>query len=142
MRWTKQQQNLQTMSSRFNANDIRFARAMTADRMLDPKLSTILGHPPPHARKVIALLMQVKQMVDRGELDFNDVINHFGDHIMVYGGKFRKLGDEQNQGRYDSFVALHAETNKSRQFRQFQDDLDTYFDKEFWECEASLKGGV
>lgn len=126
------------MIARFNSNDMHFARAMAAKQMRDPKLSNMLGHPPAHARKVIAFLMQADQMLERGELKIDDLVIHLGDHVMMYGEKFTRLGDPLNQGRYASFIALHGKVKNSDRFRQFQDDLDTYFDEEFWECEASL----
>jgi hypothetical protein len=79
-------------------------------------------------------------MLKRNELKLDDIAIHFGDHVMMYGEKFDRLGDKQVQSRYAGFLSLEEKIKASKRYRQFQNHLETYFDKEFWECEASLRG--
>jgi hypothetical protein len=133
-----QQRNLDNLSSRWHAPDMLFARAQTAKDMLQPKVSILLGQPPAHALKVLAFFMQIQQMLTKSELNLDDVVVNFGDHIIMMASKFTMLSNSQLQGRYGPFLKLYKATKSSERIRRFQDGVDAYFDQQFWECEASV----
>jgi hypothetical protein len=136
----EQFRNFRMMRDKFNGRDMLFARAKTAEDMLaQDKLSIMLGHPPAHCRKILAFFMQIQQMLKRKELDFEDVALEYGDYIMMIGSKFKShLEASEVEPKYHDLLELYRGTTSSKRYRQFQDELATYFDKEFWECESSL----
>lgn len=134
-----QWRTLAEATSRFGSPEMLFARKAVATDVMSGKLSTLLGKPPQHARRLLAFFMQIEQLLQSGDLAIDDVVRHFGDHIMIIGHKFGDwMADSGLKGRYLSFIRLFERVKVSDTRRTFRDEMDAYFDEQFWECEANL----
>jgi hypothetical protein len=134
----------QTMSGRFDAPNMRYARAVCAKTYLERKAQGVLGqiknrYVPGQGWLIINFLNQLGHLVQKRRIGFRDVELAYSEYIMVIGGLWGQQLDEYfRDSRYAPFLKLYKKIKASPLPKSVKNDLDLYFDQDFWLAEASL----
>jgi hypothetical protein len=132
------------MNQRFNAPNLRFARAVLAKTHLGRKRDGGIGvikdrYVPHQGWQVINFLNEVGHLVQSGRLDIEDVELAFGTHIQTVGGLWKGQFDQDfRDSRYRPFLSLYEKVMSSPLPKAVRSELDLFFDEAFWEGEEAL----
>ena len=141
MRISAQVATFQIMYERFNAPNMRYARAVLAKTHLQHKVEEPLKDLfiPSVGWLIIGFLNQVGKLIEDERLDFEDVELIYADHVMAIGERCgTRVNDESHLPRYAPFCNMYKKMKESNSSHVFRNELDVYYDRAFWECEESL----
>lgn len=137
----------QLMHERFNAPNMRFARATFARTQLDRGegggISIIKRHyVPRQGWQIIDFLNQIGHLVETGRLNSEDVVLAYGTHVQLVGALWKdQLEEYFRNSHYKPFLDLYGKVETSSQPKAIKNDIDRFWPKAqvaFWESESAL----